>query len=163
MKKLLIAAGTALAVGVLPVPAEAQVQFGPQVNYADDSEFGVGARAQFALGSAFQDDSPLADLRGVVSFDLFFPDCDPLDCSYFEINGNAVYPFDIQSEVEPYVGAGLGFARSTVDDLSDSELGLNVLGGANFDLGTLAAFGEIRFELTGYEQVILTFGLLFGG
>lgn len=163
MKKLLIAAGTALAVAVLAVPAEAQVQFGPQVNYADDFDFGVGARAQFALGSAFQDDSPLADLRGVISFDLFFPDCEIVDCSYFEINGNAVYPFDIQSEVEPYVGAGLGFGRLSVDDASDSEIALNLLGGANFDLGTVDAFAEARFELTGYEQVIITFGLLFGG
>lgn len=163
MKKLLIAVCTVLAVGVMAIPAEAQVQFGPQLSYADDFDFGIGARAQFDLGSAVDEGGTFGDLRGVVSFDYFFPDCELGDCSYIEINGNALYPFDVEGEVEPYVGAGVNIARVSVEDVSDTEVGLNALGGINFGLGPFMAFSEARIELSGGEQFVLTFGALFGG
>jgi hypothetical protein len=171
MTKWLIAAGVTLAVGLTAQPAAAQAQFGVQGNYSDDFDFGIGARAQFDLGSAIDPEGPLADLMGVVSFDYYFPDCDPADCSFFEVNGNALYPLDFGEGFTPYVGGGLHLARASaeidtgfgVEDASDTEIGLNALGGALFGLGTLDAFVEAKIELAGAEQFVLTFGVLFGG
>ena len=173
MKKLFIAACTALAVAGLAAPAQAQVQFGPQLDFADDFDFGVGARAQFGIGSLFETEE-LADLQAAVSFDYFFPDCAGFDCSYLEINGNGLYPFELQdSDFTPYVGAGLNlalFSAEFTDPItgattseSDTDVGVNLLGGAAFDLGGFDVFAEARIELGGGEQFVLTFGTLFGG
>lgn len=171
MTKWLITAGAILAVGLAAQPAAAQAQFGVQGSYSDDFDFGVGARAQFDLGSAIDPEGPLSQLTGVVSFDYYFPDCDPADCSFFELNGNALYPLDFGEGFSPYVGGGLHFARVSaevdtgfgVEEASDNEVGLNALGGASFGLGTLEAFAEAKIELAGAEQFVLTFGVLFGG
>ena len=169
MKKLLIAACTALAVGVMAAPAQAQAQFGVQANFADDADFGIGVRGQFGLGEALAVEGSLADLVGVVSFD-FYPDCGPADCTYWEINGNALYPVVLEdSELAPYFGGGLNIAHVSLDsdvvgaDNSDTDLGFNVLGGLNLDLGGIATFVEVKKELGGGEQFVITFGALFGG
>ena len=170
MKKLLIAASAALAVGVMAAPAQAQARFGVQANIADDADFGIGVRGQFGLGEALNAEGGLSDLIGVVSFD-FYPDCGPADCTYWEINGNALYPVRIEgSELAPYFGGGLNIAHISfdsgvvgADDVSDTDLGLNVLGGLNLDLGGLGTFVEAKIELGGGEQFVLTFGALFGG
>ena len=169
MKKLLIAACTVAAVGVMAAPAQAQVQFGVQANYAEDVDFGIGARGQFGLGEMLNAEGGLADLIGVVSFDYYFWDCSA-DCSYFEINGNALYPVEVEgSDLAPYVGGGLNIARASLDsgvtgvgDVSETDVGLNALGGLNFDLGGFAAFVEAKIEVGGGEQFVLTFGGLFG-
>ncbi|MFP4623087.1 MAG: hypothetical protein ACOCVZ_10255 [Gemmatimonadota bacterium] len=170
MKNLLIAAGVLVALGAVAEPAQAQVQFGVQANYADDFDFGIGARAQFALGPTLDPEGPLSELTGVVSFDYYFPDCGGLDCSYIEFNGNALYPIDIGEGFAPYVGGGIHVGRVSVDfesefadDTSDTEVGLNALGGATFGLGVLSAFAEAKLQLAGAEQFALTFGVLFGG
>lgn len=45
---------------------------------------------------------------------------------------------------------------------SDTKLGLNLLGGLQFQIGSLNAFSEAWLQLSGGEQFGLTFGLLFG-
>lgn len=170
MKKLFIAACTVLAVGVMAAPAQAQAQFGVQANFADDADFGIGVRGQFGLGEALNAEGGWRDLVGVVSFD-FYPDCGPADCTYWEINGNALYPFRVEgSELSPYVGGGLNIAHISfdsgvvgADDISDTDVGLNGVGGLIFDLGGIDAFVEGKFEIGGGEQFVLTFGALFGG
>jgi hypothetical protein len=42
-------------------------------------------------------------------------------------------------------------------------VGLNLLGGLKFALGSLSSYAEGRFELGGGEQLVLTFGVLVGG
>lgn len=173
MKRLLIAAFAVLIASALAQPAQAQVQFGVQANYADDFDFGIGARAQFDLGSMLQLEGAMASLRGAVTGDFYFPDCGGVDCSYMEINGNALYPFEVEGDLEPYAGGGLNIARfsteftepvsGTTSSSSDTDLGLNAIGGANFDLGSMAAFAEAKIEIGGGEQFVLTFGVLFGG
>ena len=163
MKRLLTAVCTVLALAAMAGPAQAQVQFGPQASYADDFDFGVGARAQFGLGSMMEAEGGLADLVGIASFDFFFPDCGGADCSAFEVNANVVYPFVSEQSFTPYAGGGLNIGRFSVSEVSDTEIGLNALGGLEFAIQELAAFVEARFELSGYEQFVLTFGVLFGG
>ena len=169
MKNCLVAVGILFSLGVMAAPAEAQVAFGVHANYASDFDLGVGARAQSSLGNFVDAESSLAALTGVLSFDYYFPDCGGADCSYLELNGNVQYPLEMGENFAPYVGGGLNVARASVDlgefgdgDASNTEIGLNALGGASFDLGGFDVFAEAKIELGGGEQFVLTFGTLLG-
>ena len=165
MRRLLSTVAFLAASGLVFAPQASAQQFGVHLNWADDVDLGIGARAMFDLGGlvSSSDDDPLANLKGVVSGDYFFWDCDPFDCTYFEINGNAIYPFELEdSDLQPYVGGGLNFASVDFEGSGDTDVGLNLLGGINFDLGGFAAFAEAKTEVGGGDQFVLTFGVLLG-
>ena len=138
-----------------PGAAFAQLELGPQINWGDDADFGVGGRAVLGIPAGI----PLA---AIGSFDIFFPGN---DVNYWEINANAVYKFAIpKSPIVPYAGAGLNIAHASVSNISgasNTDVGFNLLGGATFNAGKLKPFAEARIELSGGEQFVLTGGLLF--
>ena len=169
----ILSALAVVAVFSLPGQAEAQ-RFCPQVSWGDDSDLGLGVRAEWDVGSWFSGaDMPeqLTRTRIATSFDWFFPGCDDndlgIECSvdYLEINGNLLVPVTVGT-IDPYVGLGLNVARMSVEvgavDASDTEVGLNLLGGLNFLLGNYSSYVEGRFELDGGEQFVLTWGFLLG-
>lgn len=151
-------------------PASAQ-RFGVHANWADDVDFGIGARMEVDAQGLFTDDEPFSRTFFLGSFDYFFPDCGSFDCNYWEINAGLAIPI-IAADIDPYVGAGINIASFGYDeDLpdefdfggSDTDVGLNLLGGIRFPLGNLSAFGEGRLELGGGEQLVLSFGVMLGG
>jgi hypothetical protein len=171
------------AVGMTPSAVVAQT-FGAQVSHAQDAsvlydgkvldtQLGLGGRLELPLFGLLRT-GVLANARIVASLDRFFPDCDSLlggasGCSYWEFNADLAAPLSLGS-VEPYVGGGLnvGRTRFTSDaagprSFSDTELGLNLLGGLRFSLGAVTPFAEARAELSGGEQFVLTGGVLIGG
>ncbi len=158
----------ALLAGSVPVmDASAQVRAGANLAWGDDADFGIGGRIGFGLGSI----SERHPVEAIVSFDYFFPDegGSGVDLTYWEINANGIWKFNLpNSGVAPYLGAGLNFARASVDVSgigggSDSKVGLNILGGLRFNvMGAVQPFAEARIELGGGEQLVLAFGVLFG-
>lgn len=139
--------------------SEAQVRFGGQLNVADDTDFGVGPR----VAANLEELGPRFQIIG--TWDIYFPDEDALD--FWELNGNVAYRFDLPEtdDVVPYVGSGLNIAHSEVDlrfggEASDTDLGLNILGGVEFPLTSVTPFFEVRRALDGSEQFYLTGGLL---
>ena len=135
-----------------PGVLSAQIDLGPQVNWGDDVDFGVGGRVWLGIPAGI----PLA---AIGSFDYFFPGN---DVTYWEFNANAVYSFPIPSDVvAPYAGAGFNIAHASANSVGNTELGFNILGGAKFTVGQFTPFGELRFELSGGEQFVITGGLLF--
>lgn len=167
MRKLF---GVIALVGLAAVPAAAQAQqvkpfnIGVQGSYGSDSDFGVGVRYENSLNRLF----PSMPLRFIGSFDWFFPDeggFGGVDVTYFEINANVAYAIPMaNSPLRPYAGGGLNYARASVEvggtDVSDSQVGLNLLGGIRFG-GKLSPFVEGRFELSGGEQFVISGGILF--
>ncbi len=165
MRKAMVGLAVVAAMAVVSQQALAQAQvspirFGAQVTYADDFDFGVGARVIYpALGKMVG----VSGLEGSASFDWFFPSVG----SYFEVNVNALYPVAIASmpKLRPYVGAGLNVARYSVDlgivSASSTDIGLNALAGARFSMGKFSTFAEAKLELSGGEQFAVTFGVLF--
>lgn len=163
MKTWRVFAAMTAALVIGSAEAEAQA-FGVQGNWGDDTDFGLGARLELGLPNLLTTQGPFSNTYLIGSFDWFFPDCN--ECTYWEINANLAVPITATS-IDPYAGAGLNIAHISVEtgvgDVSDTEVGLNLLGGIRFDLGTLGAFTEGRFELGGGEQFVLTFGVLVGG
>ncbi|MGD8866930.1 MAG: hypothetical protein PVI01_04860 [Gemmatimonadales bacterium] len=171
MRKILATA--ALVIVMLPATLNAQVNLGGQLSVAEDFDLGLGARATFGLPTP-------APLEIITTADYFFPSgFAGMDINYWEINANLVYLFSIPSSiVAPYAGGGLNFAHISMSadfsqlglDLpgdfptvegSNTEVGLNLMGGAKFNLGSLTPFGEFRIELNGGEQFVFSGGLLF--
>ncbi len=158
MTRLLRVAACTAALGLGAVPLCAQTRFGPQLSWGDDdANLGLGARAVFNLRS-------LVNARGlefVASFDYFFPEGNDVD--YWELNGNLSYLIpNVKGGLAPYVGGGLNVAHASAGSQSDTEAGLNLLGGTRFRTsGKLSPFAELRFELGGGERVVITGGVLF--
>lgn len=164
MRMLPLIGFTVLAIAA-PRGAQAQVQFGPQLNWASNSiGIGVGARVEASLAKVV----PSVKGLGVTgSFDLFFP----TGLSYWEINGNGTYHFEIPNvKIAPYAGAGLVIAHSSVSgcqsvfgiSCSATNVGLNLLAGTNFQpLGKITPFAELRLELRTGSAFVLTGGVLF--
>ena len=159
--KMLRSALVALSVLGITAGAVQGQRFGAQVNWGDDVDLGVGARLEIPV--ALASEGFLAGTFLVASFDYYFPD-GPFD--YFEFNGNFVAPVNTESNLNPYVGAGLNMARWSYDGPGDgassTDLGLNLLGGIRFLLGSMSSFAEAKFEAGGGEQFVLTFGVMFG-
>jgi opacity protein-like surface antigen len=143
-------------------PAAERMRFGAQVSFAsDDVDFGVGAHLDYPMNRLFNN----APIFAQVGLDVFFPGN---DVTYLELNWNALYKFRIQnSPLAPYAGAGLNFAYAKTGggcsgDCSNSDLGLNLVGGMQFpNAGRLLPFVQVRLELGGGELFVLTGGIHF--
>jgi hypothetical protein len=144
---------------------DAQARVGGQLSFGSDQDLGLGARLHVGLKSPQR-------LAIIGTFDWFFPDERPgEDHSYWELNGNLAYFFKVQdsSSLAPYAGGGLNIAHRSSSDFddghghsaSDTDLGLNLLGGTLFGKGKVNPFVEARIELAGGEQFVLTGGVLF--
>lgn len=167
-----IAVLTMVLGAVAAAPVSGQVAWGPQLSFADDADFGVGLRVEAPLSQlmTLEPGSEASTMFLIGSFDWFFPDdgdVDGVDVRYFEINANVGYPLDVEG-FDPYVGGGLNIANGGVsfddpafEDTSDTEVGLNLLGGLKFPVGGMNAFAEARIELSGGEQFVISAGLLF--
>jgi hypothetical protein len=145
-----------LAVGISP--AQAQARFGLEGCFGEDIDFGLGARMRMDLGYA----------RGLAltgAFDYFFPDVEQL--TYFEVSGLVTYAFSVaNAPAAPYAGGGLTLGRASADfgsfSGSNSEIMPTLVGGFNFATRRgWKPYVELRLELSGYEQFVLTGGVLF--
>lgn len=163
MKVWRVMTAAVFVLGINTADAAAQA-VGIQGNWGSDTELGIGARVEFGLPNLITSEGPLSNTFLIGSFDWFFPDfCDNVDdCSYWELNTNLAVPITA-STVDPYAGLGLNIGRVSVAGFSDTEIGLNLLGGLRFRLGGLSAFGEGRAVVGGVEQLVLTLGVLVGG
>ena len=148
---------------VLPGSVSAQVDaVAPQISFGD-ADVGIGVR--FAFGTPGWH----PDLEIQLGVDIFFPDSPPgVDIGYFEINANVVRDFRLAGNqmLRPYAGAGFNIARVSRSDggvsfseTSNVDLGVNLLGGLRFNLARYDPFVEVRFELGGGDQAVLTGGV----
>lgn len=134
-------------------PAQGQL-FGAEALFGSDTDLGIGARVQLPIDA----NVPL-EFQG--SFDLFFPD-GPAD--YWEINGNIWYIVETSgaTNVVPYLGGGLNVGHLSTPGFDDTELGVNLGGGARFEFTNTTPFVEARFVIGGVEQFVIGGGFLFG-
>lgn len=85
----------------------------------------------------------------------------------FQIGMNALYPFNLgNAAFSPYVGGGPSLAFISVsgvaiEDMSASDIGLNLIGGSTFVVGDLKPFAQVQVTVGGSEFVTLGGGFLF--
>ena len=158
MKRLVTVLGSVVVLALGAPEVRAQVRLGGEVSYGDSYDVAIGARLVASLRSMI----PGPSLAFHASFDYFFPDVEGL--TYWEINPGIVYGIPVRSPgFSPYLGGGLNiaYASSDLTDASDTDLGLNVMGGLQFGAARLRPFVEARLTISGGDQFVLTGGLLF--
>lgn len=149
MRKFLVIFGAATLIALAPLQAQGQVYLGPTAAWHDDLDLGVGATIGIDLPSI----SPGVAFMGDVF--IFFPS----NADYFEFNANLSYDIPLEgSSVVPFALAGLNLGRISydsddvdpgfdVDGGSSTKLGLNLGGGASFDIGRFRPKVGGRFVL----------------
>lgn len=155
MKRTLVSvAGATFVLALLVVPSQlpAQAAFGLQGNWGSEADFGIGGRLLVNI--------PNVNLEAVASADVFFPEG---DVDWLEFNGNIFYHFHAPgaANVLPYLGGGLNITRISVNG-STTETGLNLGGGVRFPRPGVTPFLEARAVISDADQLVLTFGVLFG-
>src|SRR5689334_3637138 len=163
MKKIILAAGLLMILAfATPVYSQISNRVGPMISFTggDFDETGLGIVGEFGVAQK---------VSIAPQFILYFPGN---DLSLFEVNLNANYYFFNQDVFELYGLGGLNFAHAgykytdpfTGDKVKDSnsELGLNLGIGTNFQFGkSFVPFAEFRFTIGEYSQVALGLGVKF--
>ena len=139
------------------------MRVGGQLGYGTQIEsLGIGGRFDYAI----TDQILLApDLMY-----FFGKSEDGFDWSWFDVNLNGNYVFSISNpDIIPYALAGINIAFLSYSydipgdygDGGDTEIGLNLGGGADFKVGNLFVFGELRFATTSDDQLVIAGGVKF--
>ena len=116
----------------------------------DNDELLLGAVARIPLTSL-----PVTLNPGVE----FYPGFDP--GSLFVLNFDVQYELNAES-LEPYLGAGISWARASNAGTSNSDVGLNLKGGLVFNpQSRTRPYVEAALNLAGSTELIFRGGLLF--
>ena len=172
MKKLtafVLLFGVFVGLGLEQAQAQTQIEIGPRLGLdiaGDVEEFFIGADSRFAVAGLpvllnatfdwyFVDEPFLQDITGT-----------DVDVSFFQLSFNALYEFGVDNETfSPYAGAGIGLNRSSVSvgnaDASDTEFGVNLIGGATFGFGSLKPFAQAQISFGTPDLFTIGGGLLF--
>jgi hypothetical protein len=177
MRKSLLLPALCLLLALLVTPARAQVSvdLGPRIGLplGDLSD----ADASLFIGADARITTPSLPVVLNPSFDFYFTD-DPegIDRSIFAVDLNALYEFGVENVAfTPYAGGGLAITRLSVDSegvdtpfgpvgggsVSDTEIGLNLIGGARFLLDPVQPFAQLNIAIGDLTRIGITGGVLF--
>jgi opacity protein-like surface antigen len=145
------------------------------------ADFAIGADVRYDLSANV--DAPI-QLAG--SFDFYFAEDieapDPqggtqeLSQTIFAVDLNGHYMIPTEGTFSPYAGVGLGIVRSSQDEVevdtpfgtqtfgggSNTDVGLNLVGGAEFETGSVRPFAQAQVSLGGdFTRFGITGGVLF--
>jgi outer membrane immunogenic protein len=114
-------------------------------------ELGIGVNGEFNINSK---------VSIAPSFIYWFPE-DPI--SWWEFNANVNYYFTTAGSADFYGLAGINLFGYNVDGADgESEVGLNLGAGANFNIGkNWEPFTELKFVIGDADQLGLFFGAKF--
>ena len=147
--------------------AQTETKIGGLIAYGSEIEnIGIGANAEF----------PIIDKLTISpSFIYYLPkDESGIKINWFEVNANANYYFLDKETIGIYGSAGLNYSsvKASYDDnefgfmgdfsASDGRFGLNLGGGANFNIsGSITPFAEIKYVLIDEGQLVIAGGIKF--
>ncbi len=154
--------GVLAVLALLVVAGSAQAQrFGAHVNLGLDSDLGLGGRVELDMANKLSQTGPLSKAFFVGQLDYYFDTCGVGDCTMFEINPGLLVPVG-SGRMDFYAGGGLNIARASAGGFSNTETGVNIIGGLRFPMSGFSAYAEGRLGLGGADQLALTFGIKFG-
>lgn len=171
MNASLRAAAWAVFLAVIAVPAQAQVaiELGPRLGYdlaGDIEDLFLGLEARGGVETLPVDVN--------AAFDFYFTE---ENTNFWSLHLGALYFLEAPDfDFAPYAGVGLGISRFSVDvpevdtpfgsfggnNTGNTELAINLIGGATMDLGAIKPFAQAQISLGGYDLFSLAVGLLFG-
>ena len=138
-------------------------EVGPRIGYdlGDVEDLFLGADARIGI--------PTLPVVINPTFDYYFVDV----VDFYQFSVNALY--DITSgalpNMSPYVGAGLGIANTSVDEVdtplgsfgggSSTDIGINLIGGASVQAGGFKPFAQVQVTLGDPDLITVAVGTLF--
>lgn len=153
--------------------AQAQPAAGPQIGYDTESEsLGLGISGIFDIGL-----SEDLSIQGNPGFTYYLVED---QVTLFTVDFNAQYPFEMSGSILPFIGAGLGLQRWSVDvpetsvevpgvgsfssggGVSNSEIILNLLGGAQLATeGPFKPYAGLTVSVGGTDRLELLVGVRY--
>lgn len=130
------------------------LKVGGGIIYGTEVEaIGVQAGAKYAF---------TPKISGAADFAIFFPK----NYDWWELNANGHYHFMNEENMRIYGLAGLNYATVKIDlgqfgSASNSEVGLNLGGGAEFGTDFADIYTELKYVLGNSDQLALSAGLRF--
>lgn len=159
-----------LFAAVLPFSSHAQMEegakrfkIGPRLTL-DAGDISDGFDGTVALGADARYDPLEFPIGGNAAFDFYFAGD---NVSVYTLDLNAVYPIETEVSLSPYVGAGLGYTNYSFDtntqfgSFGGSDTGLNLVGGAEFDVGQFQPFVQGQVTFGNLTRIGITGGVLF--
>lgn len=185
MKRFFVITSLASFLAVaFPLTSQAQMEsesafrLGPRATIALDDLSDLGA--DFALGADVRYDlsaSVEAPIQLSGAFDFYFAEdrqiqTEEVGQTIFTVDLNAHYMIPTEGTLSPYAGAGIGITSFSTEEIesggvtyggdSDSDTGLNVVGGVEFEAGSFQPFVQGQFTVGGdVDRFGITGGLLF--
>lgn len=100
--------------------------------------------------------------NAAADFIIFFPD----NIDWWELNVNGHYSFVAEDGMNVYGLAGLNYSTVSFNfgqfgSASNSEIGLNIGGGAEFDVDFANLYTELKYVLGNNDQLAISAGLRF--
>lgn len=150
-KTLCLLAALAVAIPLMAPRAEAQVAFIPYIGYDFDVGHApnpgallVGVGVEFGFISL-----PAVTLALRPSAEFYFVNAPPeVTHEFFQLNADAIADIaPLGPGIGLFVGGGLGVGFRTVNDVSTTPLGVNLLGGIDVGTGFVSPFIQGRVTL----------------
>lgn len=160
MKKIILTScllfGLALAFNTTSYAQESSdVKIGGGLIYGLEVEaIGIQAGAKYAF---------TPEISGAADLAIYFPD----NYDWWELNANAHYHFYAEEGTKVYGLGGLNYTTWSFDmgsggSISNSEVGLNLGGGAEFGMDFADIYTELKYVLGDADQLAISAGLRFG-
>ncbi len=154
MKKLLTSAFVLVLAFGIHSTATAQISVGGGLGYGTNIEaLGLKVDGVYTINE---------DFRAGADIIYYFEDS---DVTFWELNLNGNYIFTQDESMIIYGLAGINYARQSVStewgSWSNSEVGLNIGAGLEYDLGFATIAPEIKYALSSLDQLVISAGLRF--
>ncbi len=154
MKKIILTTGLFLG---LTLAVNAQTKAGIHFGYGSEiDKMAVGANAEFGITDK---------ISVAPDFTYYFMENTAyVKTSLWELNANAHYYFLEQDKFKVFGLGGLNYTRATItfknsDSVSNGDVGLNLGGGATYDLtDKIQAFSTLKFTVGSTDQLALFIG-----
>lgn len=172
MKKIILAAVAAFIL-ISVQNSNAQIGLGAGLAYGTEIEtIGIQVGGTYLINENF---------RVAADIIYFFPktegDSDfEVEFKWFEFNANVHYIFFEDESMNAYGLAGINYASLTIETPSitipglgtigggsatESEIGLNLGIGAMLDLDFAWLYGEVKYNVSDFDQLVIAVGLRF--
>ena len=134
----------------------AQIKLGGGLAFGSQDNIGIGIDVKAVFGIT-------ETITVSPSYNLFFPG---EGADFWTINGDVRYNLVNDESLLVYPLAGLNISRVGFSGFGisggTSEIGLNLGGGAEFGFSEkLSAFGEIKYIISDFDQLVIAAGILF--